>query len=173
MALVERLTRGPRGALLIALLSAAILGLALASQYWGGLYPCVLCLYQRIPYWVTIATGALAAALIAAGRPRLGVALIAGCALAFVAGSGIAAHHIGVEQGWWQGSTACTGVRAGQAANVEELRRLLEQAPVVRCDEPAFTLFGVSMAGYNFVASFVLAAFAVASARTLLREMAP
>ena len=173
MARIEPLTRGPRGAILVALLSIAILGSALLSQYWGGLAPCVLCLYQRIPYWVTIAAGAVAAALIAGGRPRMGAALLAGCAVAFVTGAGIAGFHVGIEQGWWEGSTACTGVGFGQAANVEELRRLLEEAPVVRCDEPAFTLFGVSMAGYNLLASAALALFAAASVRTLLREAMP
>jgi disulfide bond formation protein DsbB len=44
---------------------------------------------------------------------------------------------------------------------IEELRRQLEATPVVRCDEPAWTLFGISMAGYNVLISLALAAFSL------------
>jgi disulfide bond formation protein DsbB len=94
--------------------------------------------------------------------------IMAGCGLAFLTGAGIAAYHVGVEQHWWVGSTACTGVVAGTATTAEELRRLLEAAPVVRCDDIAWSMFGISMAGYNVLASLALAAFAGLSARALL-----
>jgi hypothetical protein len=65
----------------------------------------------------------------------------------------------GIEYGWWQGFTACTGgLGSGQTA--EELRATIENAPIVRCDEPAFKLFGLSMAGYNFLYALALAGFA-------------
>ncbi len=141
--------------MLIALASIAILGTALASQYFGGLAPCKMCHYQRWPYIFTIAAGIAAWAL-----PGGSVAsrwLIAACALAFAIGGAVAVYHAGVEYGWFAGPTSCSGT-GETPKTIEELRRQLLTQPVVRCDEPAWTMFGVSMAGYNVLASAVLAA---------------
>ena len=79
--------------------------------------------------------------------------------------AGIAGYHVGVEQGWWTGTAECTGP-AGEAKTLEELKAQIMATPVTRCDEVAFSLFGISMAGYNLLFCLVLAGFA---ARTLLR----
>ena len=133
------------------------LGLAFLAQYVGGLAPCVLCLYQRAAYGVA----GLFALLALFFAPRLMddlVRLLVGAAgLAFVAGAGIAFFHVGVEQHWWEGTQSCTGASLGAASTVEDLRALLESAPLVRCDEIAWSLFGLSMAGYNVLASLFLA----------------
>jgi disulfide bond formation protein DsbB len=164
------LTRGTRGPALIALASFVVVGAAVASQVWGGLSPCKLCWYQRYPYALTIVLGI--AGLVLAGRgANRGAALLSfWCGVAFLLGAAVAAFHVGVEQGWWVGSTACTGGGAGQARSVDELRQMLETAPVVRCDEVQWSLFGVSMAGYNLLVSIGLTAFAALTARTLERR---
>ena len=164
----------PRGALaLAALASATALAAAFIGQYGFELQPCVLCVYQRWPYVIVIALSVIALGL--HGR-KLGRKLAAGAllvsALTLVTGTGIAAYHVGVEQHWWAGSAGCVG-QGGTAQTLEALRAQIMATPVTRCDEVAFSLFGVSMAGYNFIASLVLAIFAVASARTLLRDLAP
>jgi disulfide bond formation protein DsbB len=159
LALTERVRTTPRlVAAVILVASVAILGAALLSQYVGGLQPCVLCLYQRVPYAVTIAIGVLG--LIFAGSlGSRGMAAAAGaCALAFVIGAGIAAFHVGVEQHWWEGTSACGTTLGGAGQSLDELRRQLLEQPVVRCDEIAWSLFGISMAGYNFLVSLALAA---------------
>ena len=166
--MLHRLTSGPRGPLLIALASAAIVGSAVASQVWGGLSPCKLCLYQRVPYAFTILAGS-AAATVAVQRPRAAAFLVNLCLIAFLAGAAIAAYHVGVEQGWWEGSSSCTGVPAGAAQTTDELRRLLETAPIIRCNEVQWSLLGISMAGYNFFVSLGMALFAGLSARSLAR----
>ena len=48
---------------LILAASAIVLGSAMASQYWGGLTPCKLCIWQRWPYVATIAAALLALSL--------------------------------------------------------------------------------------------------------------
>ncbi|MDA1132543.1 MAG: disulfide bond formation protein B [Proteobacteria bacterium] len=164
-------TSGARGPLIVTLASIAVLGTALVSQYWGGLYPCVLCLFQRMPYRFAIGAGAVATVAVLLGWRGIAALLVASCSLAFLTGAGIAAYHVGVEQHWWLGSQACTGVAAGAATTVEEMRRLLETAPVVRCDEIPWSMFGISMAGYNVFTSLGLAAFAALSARALTRRM--
>src|SRR5581483_12332517 len=69
------------------------LGTAFTAQYWGGLQPCVLCVYQRWPYGIAIALGLLA--LAAGGAARGWLLALAG--LTFLAGGGIAVFHVGVE----------------------------------------------------------------------------
>ena len=93
-------------------------------------------------------------------------------AAAFLIGAGIAAYHVGVEQYWWAGTEACTGAATGSARSVDELRAQIMTAPTARCDEIAWSLFGVSMAGYNFLFSLVLAGFAALAARANLRREA-
>lgn len=153
--------------LLIALVSALALGTALASQYWGGLRPCELCLYQRWPYAINIALGLIAATPFVGRRGRIGLLGLAG--FAFLAGALIAIFHVGVEQHWWEGLSTCTAP-TGTAKTLEELRAQVLAAPVVRCDEVPWSLFGLSMAGYNMMLSFVLAVVSVAAAGQMSRK---
>ena len=141
----------------LVLASVAIVLAAFAFQYIGGLQPCVLCIWQRWPYAATIAAGTAAAWLAYRDRPQAAGLLLALCGLVFLAGAGIAAFHVGVEQHWWAGTSSCGG-EAGSATSVEELRRQLLGQPVVRCDAVAWSLLGVSMAGWNMLLSLGLAA---------------
>lgn len=137
--------------------SAALLLAALGFQYFGGLPPCKLCIWQRWPHVAAVCIGAVA--LVFGGRllPWAG-------ALAALTTGGIGVYHTGVERDWWQGPTTCTsGDISGLSADA-----LMEQiltAPLVRCDEIPWELFGLSMASWNAVAAFALAALWVAAAR--------
>jgi disulfide bond formation protein DsbB len=148
--------------LLILLASAALVGGALLFQYVGGLQPCELCLYQRWPYYIVIVLSALA---LAGGRRDVTVAVTGIAALAFVIGAGLAFYHVGVEQHWFAGPSACTGVSAG-GGGVDDFRaRLMAQQPV-RCDEPQWALLGVSLAGWNVLASVALVVFCLLALRS-------
>src|SRR5438445_3774437 len=134
---------------LLLVASAAIVGTALLFQYVGGLQPCELCLYQRWPYYAAIvATGV---ALLSGGE-RAMEAVIALCALLFAASTVLAFYHTGVEHHLFAGPTACTGGVTG-ASSVEALKAQLLARQPVNCDEPAWRLLGVSLAGWNLVAS--------------------
>ena len=155
-------TRGFAGLVVIA--SAAVIGAALLSQYWGGLAPCELCLLQRWPWWGAIAIAAFV--WIASDRVRLPPAALILFAV-FLVSAGLAFYHVGVEQHWFQGPTACTG--GGGAATLEALKAQLLNRQPVNCDEPAWKLFGiVSLAGLNFLASVLLALFCIAGLRRVL-----
>jgi disulfide bond formation protein DsbB len=132
--------------------SAVVLGGALVSQYWGGLAPCELCLLQRWPWGAAIVISFVATMV--GRRPALPwVAAV--LAVVFVVSSGLAFYHVGVEQHWFAGPTACSGA-ATAADTLEALKaQLLRQQPV-RCDEPAWSLWGISMAGWNLFASLVM-----------------
>ncbi|WP_022728280.1 disulfide bond formation protein B [Fodinicurvata sediminis] len=153
-------------ALIVALGSALALGAALTFQYGFGYLPCSLCHDQRYAH---LAALVLAVAALAVpkrvGRPML---LLAG--LALLAGAGLAGYHVGIEQDWWQGPTGCTTAALDSARSTEEIRDALLATPVVRCDEVAWSLFGISMAGYNFLLSLGLAGVALIGPRLLKRK---
>jgi disulfide bond formation protein DsbB len=129
--------------------SILLLGGALAFQYLGGLAPCHLCVLQRWPHGIAVGLGVLILAW-----PRRGLAALAG--LVVLAGAGIAVYHVGVEQAWWPGPTACTAPAPGAGSAGELLDEILA-TPVVLCDQVAWSLWGISMAGWNAIASVGLA----------------
>jgi disulfide bond formation protein DsbB len=133
--------------------SVVVLGGALASQYWGGLAPCELCLKERWPWTAAIAISVVATTT--ARRPTSPrIVLLLG--LIFAASTALAFYHVGVEQHWFAGPSACTAA-AGTPTTLEALKaQLLHQQPV-RCDEPAWSLFGISLAGWNLLASLAMA----------------
>jgi len=143
--------------------SAVVLGGALFSQYWGGLAPCELCLLQRWPWAAAIAISLIA--IVTGHRAALPwVALL--LAAVFAVSSALAFYHVGVEKHWFAGPTACTGA-ATAADTLEELKkRILGQMPV-RCDEPAWMLWGVSLAGWNLLASLLMGSACLAVLRLL------
>lgn len=147
----------PRTAsLLLAVAGALILAAVFGFQYLGGAAPCQLCIWQRYPYGVLIVLGLLGWFW----RPRPMLAL---SVLALLVGAGLAGYHFSVEEGWLALPTGCV---AGQGAtSVEELRRMLSEAPPA-CDQVLFTVFGWSLTVWNLIASLGLAAFAgIAAAR--------
>ncbi len=143
--------------------STGALAIALGSQYFGGLQPCELCIWQRIPYGVVIVSGLAALLWFTSPRERRLLAWLA--ALCFAAGAVIAVYHTLLEYGLAPGGlVACAGSGSlNQATTIEELRELLEAAPVVRCDQPSWTFSGISMAGWNALASVGLTLYCVTS----------
>src|SRR5262249_1824010 len=152
----------------VALASIVVLGSALASQYVGGLRPCELCYWQRYPYWATIALGVLGV-ISARWNAKLAAALTALAGTVFLVGAGIAFFHVGVEQHWWAGTSAC-GASGGPINSIDDLRRMAENGPIVRCAEPAWTMAGISMAGYNMLVSLALAAIAFFGAPRMVAD---
>ena len=137
--------------------SAALLLAALAFQYVGGLAPCPLCIWQRWPHLVAALTGAAAWGLGGALLPAIGAASMLG-------GAGLGFYHVGVEQRWWEGPATCAAPDIS-GLTPEELLAQIMAAPIVRCDEIAWEMFGLSMAGWNALASLALAGLWVAAMR--------
>jgi disulfide bond formation protein DsbB len=150
-------------ALLIAAASIAILAAVWIFQGFGYA-PCELCLAQRYAFYAAIPLAlltALVAGRSAHGLARFGFVLLA---LVFIASAVLAAYHAGVEYHWWAGPTACTGGLTG-SLNVNDLVNTLNSVKVVRCDEVQLRIAGLSLAGWNVVASIMLAAYAALAAR--------
>ncbi|MFM2357209.1 MAG: hypothetical protein RLZZ528_2945 [Pseudomonadota bacterium] len=122
-----------------------------------GYAPCKLCLWQRWPHAAAIAIGLLALGLRGRALPLLG-------ALAAAATAAVGLYHTGVERAWWQGPDTCTsGPISGLSA--DDLLNQIMDAPLIRCDEVAWSLMGLSMASWNMILSALLVALWVAAAR--------
>ncbi|WP_076072958.1 disulfide bond formation protein B [Sphingomonas montana] len=139
--MIPPLTHARRLALLV---PAIALGGALGSQYLGGLYPCEMCHWQRWPHYAALAL-ALVAFAVRGDRSVRPLVLLASLAI-FVSGA-IGVYHAGVEYRWWEGLTTCTGLATG-GSSADIMKQILA-APIVRCDQPQWTLAGISLAGFN------------------------
>ena len=128
-----------------------------------GWPPCELCLHQREVYWtaLAVAVGGRLLAAVWTLAPR--VACVA-LGVAFAAGTVLAAYHAGVEWRWWPGPSACTGHAHAKlsAASVGALFDGGAKLHVVPCDQAAFRVLGVSMAGWNALLSAALSAVSFA-----------
>lgn len=164
MPIAARQTEADRAlvaAVLLVLGTAATIAGFLFFQYVLGYQPCPLCLDQRIPYYVAFPLAVILAIAAHAGAPRrlLAVGFIV-IAAAMLIGGGLGVYHAGVEWKWWAGPTECSGplTNFGSAGN---LLQTIETTRVVRCDEAAWRLFGLSLAGYNVLVSAALLAVAL------------
>lgn len=134
--------------------SLALLLGAFAFQYLGGLAPCQLCIWQRWPHAAAIVIS-LPALLLAKGTVGRILPLLG--ALAALASAAIGAFHVGVEQGWWEGLASCTAGSISGLSTADLLNPDVNVGAVIRCDEIAWSMFGLSMAGWNVVLSALLA----------------
>ena len=150
--------------LAILLASVGALGVAYTAQYAFDLEPCILCLYQRVPF-ATVGLLAMAALR----WPRLAPGACALSGMVFAVGAGIAAYHVGVEQHWWASVAGCGGGLPPPMSAAEFKQSLLAKPPKA-CDEVDWTLFGISMAGYNVAYSSALAVMALAGAWRMKAE---
>ena len=148
--------------MLALLVPGALMAGALGSQFFGGLYPCEMCHWQRWPHYAAIAL-----ALLAFVAPNRGVAktLVALAALAILTSGAIGVFHAGVEYHWWQGITPCSSTMKGTGGSADDMLARIMKAPIVRCDAPQWTLFGISLAGFN-------ALFSLTGSATILALLA-
>ena len=144
---------------LILLASAGSLALLLGAwgfQHLGGMAPCKMCIWQRWPHGASMALAPVALILGGVLVPLLG-------ALAAAASGVIGVYHTGVERSWWEGPQSCTSGSI-EGLSAEELLDQIMAAPIVRCDEVPWELFGVSMASWNALISFGLASIWIVAA---------
>lgn len=138
--------------------SALMLALAHGFETFGGYAPCTLCLYQRAVYWVAGGL-ALTGLAVTASRDlrKFRWAFNLALALTFAVGMGIAIYHAGAEWKWWPGPTTCAST--GGKVDISALTAIADGTAKIKppaCDEAAWRLLGVSMAGYNVLISLKL-----------------
>jgi disulfide bond formation protein DsbB len=155
--------------LALAALSIALLAGAYAFEYLVGLKPCPLCLEQRVPWFVMIGLGG---AIVGANNPAAPRMLLIGL---YVAAIGVAlwstylgGYHAGVEYKWWLGPQTCTS--GGGLPTDGPLLGPISSSDVVFCDKVPWSLFGISLAGFNFLFSLVAVGVAAIGLRAALRR---
>ena len=155
------LRRWPIFALVV---SAVMLAIAHAFQSFGHLAPCHLCLKQREVYWAAMAVGAIA--VVAGLTPMRGPGTRIGSgilALVFGYGAYLAGFHAGAEWHWWLAPVTCASTGP---VSLSALKALLAGggAHQPACDQAPWVFLGLSMAGWNFLASVGLVAASLAAA---------
>ena len=146
------------GLIIAGSISTTLLGGALLFQYVGGLAPCSLCIWQRWPHLTVIVVAFIG---LSGVMPRCMLWL------AFIASSisvGLGGYHAGVEYGFWTGPAGCT-TNLALDGDIKTLTQQLLSTPLVRCDEVPWSLFGLSMAGWNALISLDIIAAALISLR--------
>jgi disulfide bond formation protein DsbB len=152
-------------ALFLAVAMAAVVGGALAFQYIGGYLPCKLCYEQRIPYYVgapLMLLAFLASMLRAPAWAVRGLLAIGGLLMLY--GLYLAVYHSGVEWAWWPGPTDCTDVAGPVDTGGNGVLDALDKFVPPSCDKAALRILGLSMAGWNAIASLILAIVALRGA---------
>jgi disulfide bond formation protein DsbB len=146
--------------LIIFVLSFSTLTGAWYFQFVLHYQPCHLCLIQRIPYYIVIPLSLVLAIAVRANAPRLLIATgLVALLIAALISAALGAYHAGIEWGFWQGPSECTG----SPINLNSGGSLLDQLNtihVVPCDKAAWRRLGISLAGYNVLISLTLAAIA-------------
>lgn len=148
---------------LAALVSVGVIASMHVTERVFGFAACELCLRQREVYWAVIAVAAVSALAwwrAPESRAAMGVTAVIGAL--FLTSAVLAGYHAGVEWKWWDGPPC--GVQNFQIGN--PFGEAAQNAPrAVPCDEAAFRILGLSLAGWNVVLSLILAGVSVAALR--------
>ena len=143
---------------LILTTSFTILLVAFGLQFIAGLQPCELCHLQRWPY---VFSSMLALLILTIPETSDGALvcsrILYSITLVFLFSLIVASYHYGIEEHWWEGISSCS-TEAASGSSLRELEKKLLSTPVVQCDQPIWHLFGISLAGYNVLTSFLLTA---------------
>ena len=159
--------------------TALLVGFLSSGMLLGGAHifealgypPCELCLDQREAHWAALGV-ALAGLLVAFvfKAPLSAAASVGALALVYALSAGLSFYHTGVEYGFWPGPASCSTVGAA-VTDISLLQSAFsEEAKGPACNEAAWRFLGISMAGYNFLASSGLFALALAAAISATRQ---
>jgi disulfide bond formation protein DsbB len=154
---------------LVLVAAAVVIGTALAFERFGGYSPCPLCLQQRYAYYAGVPGLFLALVLLSAGYGRLAAALFLLVAAAFLANAGLGTYHAGAEWKFWPGPDTCGGAPQPLSTGGGLLKDLATTR-VIRCDEAPWHFLGLSFAGWNVVASGLLAIGSLSAAAKAWRS---
>ena len=153
-------------AVLLTVGMAATVGGALGFEHIGGYIPCALCLMQRDPYYYGIPVAAAATLSGFLGGPAwLTRGLLAIAGVMMLVGAGLGVYHAGVEWHFWEGPATCATAAQGVTQNAGDLLSDLNAKTPPSCSDASFRFLGLSFAGWNVIASLILAAIAFVGVR--------
>ena len=153
-------------AVLLTVGMAATVGGALGFEHIGGYIPCALCLMQRDPYYYGIPVAAAAALSGFLGGPAwLTRGLLAIAGVMMLVGAGLGVYHAGVEWHFLEGPATCATAAQGVTQNAGDLLSDLNAKTPPSCSDASFRFLGLSFAGWNVIASLILATIAFIGVR--------
>jgi len=135
--------------IILTIISLTIIS-ALVIQYWLDHEPCKLCLYERIPYFLSI----LLIIKIIFIKKYAKITLLV-LSLVFISSAALAFYHFGIEQGFFSESLACATEDLSKILSKEELLDQLKQDSI-SCKDVKFRILGLSLAAINTIFSFIL-----------------
>ena len=127
-----------------------VLASAFVIEYEFNHQPCKLCLYERIPYFLSILL--IAKIFLIKGYEKISLLLLS---LAFIISSILAFYHFGIEQGFFKESLACAVKNLSENLTKEDLLKELSQN-TISCKDVSFNIFGISLAAINTIFSIAL-----------------
>ena len=134
---------------ILAIISLTIIS-ALIIQYWLGHEPCKLCLYERIPYFLSILL--IIKIVLIKKYEKITLLIIS---LVFVASAVLAFYHFGIEQGFFNESFACETQNFSETLSKEQLLEQLKRSSI-SCKDVSFKILGLSLATINTILSLIL-----------------
>ena len=134
---------------IFAIISLTIIS-ALIIQYWLGHEPCKLCLYERIPYFLSILL--LIKIFLFKKNQKITLLILS---LVFISSSALAFYHFGIEQGFFNESLVCKAEDLSKILSKEKLLEQLKQNSV-SCKDVSFRILGLSLAAINTIFSLLL-----------------
>jgi len=134
---------------ILAIISLTIIS-ALIIQYWLGHEPCGLCLYERIPYFLSMLL--IIKMLFIKKYERVTLLILF---LVFISSTALAFYHFGIEQGFFSESLVCaTGDLSKTLSKAELLQQLKQNS--ISCKDVSFRILGLSLAAINTIFSLIL-----------------
>ena len=134
---------------ILAIISLTIIS-ALIIQHWLGHEPCKLCLYERIPYFLSILL--IIKILFIKKYEKITLLILS---LVFFSSFALAFYHFGIEQGFFDESLACATEDLSKTLSKEQLLEQLNQNNI-SCKDVNFKILGLSLAAINTIFSLVL-----------------
>ena len=123
---------------------------AFVIEYGFNHQPCKLCLYERIPYFLSFL---LITKIFFINIYQKETLLI--LSLVFIISTSLAFYHFGIEQGFFKESLACKAENLLGNTTKEELLEQLNQN-IVSCKDVSFRIVGFSLAAINTIFSLIL-----------------
>ncbi len=127
-----------------------ILFSAFIIEYRLGHQPCKLCIYERVPYFLSVLLIIKIFFISAYERETLLI-----LSLVFIISACLAFYHFGIEQGFFKESLACTAGNLSESITKKELLEQLSQN-IISCKDVSFRVFGLSLATINTIFSLIL-----------------
>ena len=112
--------------------------------------PCKLCLYERIPYFLSVLLIIKIFFIRIYERETLLI-----LSLVFIISTCLAFYHLGIEQGFFKESLACAAGNLSENITKEELLEQLNQN-IISCKDVSFRIFGFSLAAINTIFYLIL-----------------